>query len=87
MCRIKYNTLGIKTLYTIFYIFCIFCQCAGLSRLPGEGTPNYLTDYDHWEKIPGNQGLSEPRYILAHVIKRVTPNAKIVAQLRNPVKR
>ena len=55
--------------------------------LPGDGTPTYLVDYDGWRNIPGNEGLEEPKYILAHILKQLTPNAKFVVLLRNPIDR
>lgn len=52
-----------------------------------DGTPAYLWDYDGWEKIAGNEGLKEPRYILPHAIYELVPNAKIIAILRDPADR
>ncbi len=55
--------------------------------LPVDGTPSSLWDYDGWWRIPGNRGLAEPRYILAHTVRKLVPDAKIVVILRNPVDR
>ncbi|ELU18071.1 hypothetical protein CAPTEDRAFT_107906 [Capitella teleta] len=52
-----------------------------------DGCPAYLWDYDGWQKIPGNKGLDEPRFILAHSIKELVPEAKIIAILRHPTER
>jgi N-acetylgalactosamine 4-sulfate 6-O-sulfotransferase len=59
------------------------------SWLPPEvdGTPAYLWDYDGWENIRGNKGLEEPRYILAHAIRKLVPEAKIIVILRQPSER
>ena len=52
-----------------------------------DGTPAYYWDYDGWRKITGNEGLEEPRYILAHALYRLVPDAKIIAILRQPSER
>ena len=52
-----------------------------------DGTPAYLWDYKGWETITGNHGLQEPRYILAHALYTLVPNAKIIAILRDPTSR
>jgi len=46
-----------------------------------------LTDFDNWQLLPVNKNLSEPKYILAHILKMLTPDVKIIVILRNPVKR
>ncbi|ELT90299.1 hypothetical protein CAPTEDRAFT_124050, partial [Capitella teleta] len=52
-----------------------------------EGSSTYLWNYDGWEEISGNRGLSEPKYILAHAIRELVPKAKIVVILRHPTER
>ena len=47
-----------------------------------DGTPCYLWDYDGWKVIPGNEGLDEPKYTLAHTLGAVNPNARIIVILR-----
>ncbi|KAK2159460.1 hypothetical protein LSH36_152g00010 [Paralvinella palmiformis] len=53
----------------------------------GEGSPNYLTDFGNWKVLEANKGLSEPKYILAHILKMLTPRVKIVVILRDPIER
>ena len=52
-----------------------------------DGTPCYLWDYDGWKVIPGNEGLDEPKYTLAHTLGAVNPNARIIVILREPAER
>ena len=50
-----------------------------------DGTPSLLWDLDGWEeRYPG---LEEPPYNNAEMIHAVTPDAKIIAILRNPIDR
>ena len=53
----------------------------------GDGTPNYLWDFDAWTKIPANKGLTEPKIITAHFVRMLNPEARIIVILRNPVDR
>ncbi len=52
-----------------------------------DASPSYIWDYDGWQRIPGNEGLSEPLYTLSHTLKAMVPKAKIIVLLRNPVDR
>ncbi|ELT92168.1 hypothetical protein CAPTEDRAFT_141192, partial [Capitella teleta] len=52
-----------------------------------DGSSFLLWKDDYWTSIPGNQGLSEPKFLSAHAIRAVQPDASIVATLRNPTDR
>ena len=52
-----------------------------------DATPANLWDYDCWTDIPGNRGLAEPKYTLAHSIKKLVPDARILMILREPTSR
>lgn len=43
--------------------------------------------HSRWELLPGNEGLTEPRYTNFHYIKHITPEAKIIIIFRDPVSR
>ena len=58
-----------------------------INYLTVDGTPGLQWDYYSWMQIPINQGLREPKYILAHTIHELTPQARIIFILRNPVDR
>ena len=72
--------MPIRNLKAHFWTFANFA-------LPGEASPVYLSEYDLWDRLPGNKGLEEPKYILAHIIQSLTPQARIIVILRNPVDR
>ena len=52
-----------------------------------EGTPHYLWEHSGWQHFPGNAGLSEPKYILAHTLYALRPSLKFLVILRNPADR
>ena len=52
-----------------------------------EATPHYLWDYGGWEAIPGNVGLSEPRFILPDTLYTLEPELRFLVIIRNPVDR
>jgi len=41
----------------------------------------------NWEWLPGNEGLSEPRYTHLDYIHHTVPHTKIIIILRDPVSR
>ena len=41
----------------------------------------------YWEHMPGNEGLTEPKYTTLHNIKHLNPKVKIIIILRDPVER
>ena len=52
-----------------------------------DGSPSTLWNLNHWMLYPGNYLSSEPQITAADIIHDVTPQAKIVAIVRNPVDR
>ena len=58
-----------------------------LSNIPGDATPNYIWHFDGWRKVAANRGAKEPKVMLAHLIKELTPMAKIIVMVRDPIKR
>ena len=52
-----------------------------------DGSPAYFWEYDEWKKVPANKGLDEPRVTQAHTLRSVSPSAKVVIMLRNPIDR
>ncbi len=52
-----------------------------------DASPQYLWEYNGWRQVPGNQGLVEPRYLAAHAIQALVPQARILVLLREPVER
>jgi N-acetylgalactosamine 4-sulfate 6-O-sulfotransferase len=56
-------------------------------KVTGDGTSSYLWTIDNWQKLPGNEDLTEPKVTTANLIHSVTPQAKIVIMLRNPTDR
>ncbi|KAK3796978.1 hypothetical protein RRG08_015844 [Elysia crispata] len=60
----------------------------GFSRkITGDFTPDYLCDNMRWRCLEGNAGLEAPRYTNAHSIYSLTPNAKFIIFMREPVDR
>ena len=57
------------------------------ARHQADGTPSYMWDFDSWNKLTIHKGLSEPKYTVADYIRAVTPGAKVIVILRNPVER
>ena len=58
-----------------------------INNISVEATPHYLWDYEGWEEVPGNHGLLEPRFILAHSLHQIRPDLKFLLIFRNPVSR
>ena len=55
--------------------------------MTGDATPSYMWDFGTWDRQPANRGKEEPVWIAADFIKAVTPKAKVIVMLRNPVDR
>ncbi|KAL4221011.1 Carbohydrate sulfotransferase 15 [Mactra antiquata] len=55
--------------------------------ITGDATPANLHMHTKWSKLPGNEGLTEPKYTNFHYIKHLTPEAKIIIIFREPVSR
>ncbi|XP_045177424.2 carbohydrate sulfotransferase 15-like [Mercenaria mercenaria] len=55
--------------------------------ITADATPANLHIHTGWDLLPGNEGLTEPRYTTFHYIKHLTPNAKIIIIFRDPVTR
>ncbi len=55
--------------------------------IAGEGSASTMWDNDDWALLPENFGLAEPLVLVSTHIHHITPQAKIIAILRNPVDR
>jgi hypothetical protein len=55
--------------------------------LSADATPANFHMHTGWNLLPGNDGLTEPRYTNFHYIKHLTPDAKIIVIFRDPVTR
>jgi hypothetical protein len=92
-CRTRSRTLSsFILLFAMCTLLCCDNHYAPYTCLPYysvsvEATPHYLWDYEGWEDIPGNRGLLEPRFILAHSLHTIRPDLKFLVILRNPVTR
>ncbi|XP_052788433.1 carbohydrate sulfotransferase 15-like [Mya arenaria] len=54
----------------------------------GDGNPSLIAFNDYWKLDPANaRHLSEPTFTNANALYRLNPQAKIIAILRDPVKR
>ncbi|ELT90468.1 hypothetical protein CAPTEDRAFT_222727 [Capitella teleta] len=53
----------------------------------GEASASTLWDNRVWKHFPENQGLSEPRMLIAQHLHHFQPQAKIIVIIRNPVDR
>lgn len=53
----------------------------------GEASADTVWGNDRWPLHPGNEGKDEPIYIVAHSIWNVTPQAKFIFMVREPVER
>ncbi|XP_045177068.2 carbohydrate sulfotransferase 15-like [Mercenaria mercenaria] len=52
-----------------------------------EASPSTFHMHTNWERLPGNENLTEPRYTNFHFIKHITPNVKIIILFRDPATR
>ena len=58
------------------------CCCSG------EGSPTVFWDLTGWDLMPQNQNVTpEAALVTPHCIHHLTPRAKIILVLRNPVDR
>jgi len=55
--------------------------------ISGEGSPSNLHLNSHWRELPGNEFLSEPKYVILDYIHHLIPRAKIIVIFRNPIDR
>ncbi|KAK7506614.1 hypothetical protein BaRGS_00002089 [Batillaria attramentaria] len=56
--------------------------------ITGEGSPTVFWDFTGWDMMPQNKGKKpEEAFITPHCIHHLTPNAKLILMLRNPVER
>lgn len=46
-----------------------------------------MWDFDVWRELDVQKDLKEPLYVVADYIASLTPDAKIVVTMRNPVDR
>ncbi|XP_070174126.1 carbohydrate sulfotransferase 15-like [Littorina saxatilis] len=53
----------------------------------GEVSIDYLSDVQVWPHLTGNQGCYEPRVTIASHVRFVDPKAKIIINLRDPIRR
>ena len=52
-----------------------------------DSSPNTFWEYRHWNKVPENRNLQEPKVTIAQTLYTINPAAKIILILRNPVTR
>ena len=53
----------------------------------GEGSPSNLHLNSHWDFLPGNENLEEPKYVILDYIHHFLPKAKIIIIFRDPIDR
>ncbi|KAK2146949.1 hypothetical protein LSH36_577g03009 [Paralvinella palmiformis] len=53
-------------------------------KITVDATPSYYSRQGDLSTLPGNRGLSEPRYTLAHTLYRLFPNTRLIVILRHP---
>ncbi|CAG5114566.1 unnamed protein product, partial [Candidula unifasciata] len=56
-------------------------------KITVDGSPTYSWGSLNWPCYEGNEGLNEPLFTNADVIHRLTPSAKIIVSMREPVSR
>lgn len=56
-------------------------------KIFGDGSPSYLWDMHHWDKLAGNEGCTEPRVVIGQHINHVFSDAKMILIFRNPTPR
>lgn len=52
-----------------------------------DSTPANMHIHRNWQQLPGNEDLMEPKYTNFHYLNHVSPNAKIIIIIRDPVTR
>lgn len=57
------------------------------SSIIGDFTPTTGFIYPKWRTVIGNEGLSEPKYTVAHHLHGVYPKTKFIFVMRNPMTR
>ena len=51
----------------------------------GDSSDNIAWYTDRWSDLPENAGSTDgPRYLVAHYIKHIQPDARIIFIMRNP---
>ena len=53
----------------------------------GDGSGSNINCNSHWENLPGNENLDEPKYVILDYIHHFLPKAKIIIAFRDPVAR
>ena len=71
---------GRMTLAKRYYYLFIYC-------FAGEASPSNLHLNNHWRHLPGNENLTEPRYVILDYIHHFLPKAKIIILFRDPIDR
>ncbi|WAR28040.1 CHSTF-like protein [Mya arenaria] len=56
-------------------------------KITGEGSPSNLHLNSHWQRLPGNENLTEPRYVILDYIRHFIPDAKLIITFRDPIDR
>ena len=55
--------------------------------IAGDASPTYTYFFAKWRQLVGNRNEKEPRHIIAHLIRQVVPQARIIMSVREPVSR
>lgn len=55
--------------------------------ITGEASPSNLHLNNHWRHLPGNENLTEPRYVILDYLHHFLPKAKILILFRDPTDR
>ena len=86
----KYKTLQdyMKPFSRVFRGLTTNSMCAhAATTVVGDASASTLWDNQLWRLMPENENGSEPQFLTPHFIKRLNPNAKFIAVLRDPTER
>ncbi|KAL4232298.1 Carbohydrate sulfotransferase 15 [Mactra antiquata] len=56
-------------------------------KIFGDATPANFHMHINWSELPGNEGLTEPKYTNFNYISHLTPDVKLIVIFRDPVSR
>ena len=69
------------------FIYSVNMYIVTYCKFPVDASPAYLWDFYTWKRQEKDKTIREPRYILPHTLREITPQAKYIFILRNPTDR
>ncbi len=89
-CNVPIHLWCIRSLLeymTVCHFIKSLCIRLVLHNFLGDFTASTICRLPFWNKIIGNAGAEEPRFITAHYLYHLQPEMKYLVTMRNPVER